>query len=41
VFLEINPGGEYAWIEDLTGLPISEAICDLLVAGRTPPGDPS
>lgn len=41
VFLEINPGGEYAWIEDLTGLPISEAICDLLMAGARPAGKSS
>ncbi|MFI7536618.1 MvdC/MvdD family ATP grasp protein [Streptosporangium sp. NPDC049376] len=32
VFLEINPNGQWLWIEDLTGLPISEALCDLLVA---------
>jgi glutathione synthase/RimK-type ligase-like ATP-grasp enzyme len=32
VFLEINPTGEYGWIEDATGLPISDAICDLLLA---------
>lgn len=31
VFLEINPAGEYQWIEDRTGLPITDAICDLLV----------
>lgn len=30
VFLEVNPMGQYLWIEKLTGLPISEAICDLL-----------
>jgi len=30
VFLEINPNGQYLWIELQTGLPISEAICDLL-----------
>ena len=41
VFLEINPGGEYAWIEDLTGLRISEAICDLLLAGQVPAGTSS
>lgn len=34
VFLEINPSGQYLWIEEETGLPISEAICDLLVAGQ-------
>jgi glutathione synthase/RimK-type ligase-like ATP-grasp enzyme len=32
VFLEINPVGQYAWIERLTAMPISEAIADLLVA---------
>ncbi len=35
VFLEINPNGQYLWIEEAAGLPISEALCDLLVAGRT------
>jgi glutathione synthase/RimK-type ligase-like ATP-grasp enzyme len=33
VFVEINPNGQYLWIEQTTGLPISDAICDLLVAG--------
>lgn len=33
VFLEINPNGEYLWVEQLTGLPISDAICDLLMSG--------
>jgi hypothetical protein len=33
VFLEINPNGQYLWIEDATGLPISDAICDLLISG--------
>jgi glutathione synthase/RimK-type ligase-like ATP-grasp enzyme len=31
VFLEINPSGQWSWIESLTGLPISTAIADLLV----------
>ena len=31
VFVEINPNGQYLWIEHQTGLPISEAICDLLL----------
>jgi hypothetical protein len=31
VFLEINPNGQYLWIEEITGLPISEAICELLI----------
>lgn len=30
VFLEMNPNGQWLWIEDLTGLPISQAIADLL-----------
>jgi hypothetical protein len=34
VFVEINPSGQYLWIEDQTGLPISSAICDLLISGR-------
>ncbi|MGH9524289.1 MAG: hypothetical protein ACRD3E_17330, partial [Terriglobales bacterium] len=34
VFLEINPNGQWAWIEDFTGMPIADAICDLLVCGR-------
>jgi hypothetical protein len=34
VFLEINPNGQFLWIEELTGLPISDAICDLLMSGR-------
>ncbi len=29
-FLEANPGGQYGWIEQHTGLPISETIADLL-----------
>ncbi|MCT9929248.1 ATP-dependent carboxylate-amine ligase [Planotetraspora sp. A-T 1434] len=31
VFLEINPSGQYLWIERLTGLPISAAVCDFLL----------
>src|SRR5439155_11640005 len=34
VFLEINPNGQYLWIEELTGLPISDAIRDLLMQGH-------
>lgn len=30
VFLEINPNGQFQWIEQKTGLPISEALADLL-----------
>jgi glutathione synthase/RimK-type ligase-like ATP-grasp enzyme len=31
VFLESNPGGQYLWIEYLTGLPITEALVDALL----------
>jgi glutathione synthase/RimK-type ligase-like ATP-grasp enzyme len=31
VFLEINPNGQYLWIEEQTGMPISAALCDLLM----------
>ena len=34
VFLEINPNGQFLWIEQMTDLPISDAIADLL-AGST------
>lgn len=30
IFFEINPNGQYQWIENLTGMPISQAIADLL-----------
>lgn len=30
VFLELNPNGQYLWIEELTGLPITAAVADLL-----------
>ena len=32
VFLEINPNGQYLWIENETGLAISDALCDLLIS---------
>lgn len=34
VFIEINPNGQYLWIEEETGLPISAAICDVLMGER-------
>lgn len=37
VFLEINPNGQYLWVEKATGLPISDAICDLLMSGARGP----
>ena len=30
VFLEVNPSGQWGWIEHLTGMPISRAIAELL-----------
>jgi len=32
VFLEINANGQWAWIEMLTGLPISKGLADLLAS---------
>lgn len=31
VFLEINPNGQWLWIEHLTKMPISQAVADLLI----------
>ena len=35
VFLELNPSGEFFWLERTPGLPISEALADLLL-GHSP-----
>jgi len=32
-FLEINPNGEWAWLQKVSGLPIAETIADCLVQG--------
>jgi len=32
VFLEVNPGGQYMWVEAGTGLPITAALADTLAA---------
>jgi hypothetical protein len=32
VFLELNSAGEYGWIEQVTGLPISDAVADFLMS---------
>jgi len=34
VFLEVNPSGQWGWIEQATGLPITSAIVDVLVEAR-------
>jgi glutathione synthase/RimK-type ligase-like ATP-grasp enzyme len=31
VFLEVNPAGQWGWIEHFTGLPITDALVDLLI----------
>ena len=30
VFLEINPNGQWLWIEEMTGMPLTKAMCNLL-----------
>ncbi|MFE5117867.1 ATP-grasp ribosomal peptide maturase [Streptomyces sp. NPDC056669] len=34
-FLECNPNGQWAWLEDAAGLPITTAIADLLENGES------
>lgn len=36
VFLEVNPGGEWGMLERDLGLPISEAIAEALLDGKSP-----
>lgn len=33
VFLELNPNGQFLWMEELMGFPMSDAMCDLLLSG--------
>jgi hypothetical protein len=40
VFLELTPNGQYLWIEQLTGLPISEAVVDWLLDEKGPDAHP-
>jgi glutathione synthase/RimK-type ligase-like ATP-grasp enzyme len=35
VFLEVNPAGEFMWLQKHPGLPIAEALADVLL-GRVP-----
>ncbi|MEU5099563.1 ATP-grasp ribosomal peptide maturase [Streptomyces sp. NPDC020996] len=35
-FLECNPNGQWAWLEAVAGLPITNAIADLLENGASP-----
>lgn len=34
VFLEVNPGGQYGWIESCTGVPLTGVLADLLTKGH-------
>jgi ATP-grasp ribosomal peptide maturase len=34
-FLECNPGGQYGWLENATGAPITATLADLLTEGTT------
>jgi len=34
IFVEINPNGQWLWIEEVTGQPISHALAKLLIAGK-------
>ena len=36
VFLEINPNGQWLWIEDAVGFPITSALCDELLGAVKP-----
>lgn len=36
IFLEVNPAGQWLFVERLTGLPISQAVADLLSDLNTP-----
>ncbi len=35
VFLEINPAGQFLFIQNATGMPIAEALADKLIGGRS------
>jgi len=35
VFLEVNPNGQWLWVEKLTGFPIGDSIVDALVRGKS------
>jgi len=42
-FLELNPSGQFGWIEQLTGAPITSRLCDALLgvgARAALPGSP-
>lgn len=34
VFLEVNQQGQFLWLEEMTGQPLLENICEMLIQGR-------
>lgn len=34
-FLDLNPSGQFGWIEELTGAPITEVLCQALLGGAS------
>jgi hypothetical protein len=34
VFLEVNQAGQFLFVEEMTGLPLLDAMCELLIQGR-------
>lgn len=40
VFLEINPNGEWGWLQKPGGLPIAETLCDLMIFHDNHKGKP-
>jgi glutathione synthase/RimK-type ligase-like ATP-grasp enzyme len=37
VFVDLNSNGQWGWIENQTGLPLTETLIDLLAGGREEP----
>lgn len=38
VFLEVNTAGQWGWVESLTGMPITDALTDMLIRGSAGTG---
>lgn len=34
VFLEVNPSGQFLWADYEAGLPLLDAMCEMLIQGR-------
>jgi hypothetical protein len=34
VFLEVNAGGQYGWLETATGVPLTGYLADVLTKGK-------